>query len=94
MADFAHEFRHEDVAQGGSGEKVLKEEEQRFQDPIQLSPLGLFVLALYMRNYSTLSVSVSSAGTTMIGRVELLHGLPWWPDDGTHGTYSSLIHPQ
>ena len=35
-------YRHEDVAQGGSGEKVLKEEEQRFQDPILLSPLGLF----------------------------------------------------
>ena len=93
MADFAHEIRHEDVTQGGSGEKVLHEDEQCFQDLFLLSPLGLFVMAIYMRNYSTLSVSVSSAGTTTIGRVELLHGLPWWPDDGAHGTYSSPIHP-
>ena len=93
MSDFAHEIRHEDVAQGGSGNLVLKEDEQRFPDLILLSPLGLFVLAIYMRNYSTLSVSVGSAGTTTIGRVELLHGLPWWPDDGAHGTYSSPIHP-
>ena len=35
-------YRHEDVAQGGSGEKVLHEDEQRFQDPILLSPLGSF----------------------------------------------------
>ncbi|EJK58706.1 hypothetical protein THAOC_21146, partial [Thalassiosira oceanica] len=45
------------------------------------------------RDYSTLAASVGSAGTTMIGRVELLHGLPWWPDDGAHGTYSSLPGP-
>ncbi|EJK74740.1 hypothetical protein THAOC_03560 [Thalassiosira oceanica] len=41
----------------------------------------------YSVDYSTLGASVGSAGTTTIGRVELLHGLPWWPDDGAHGTY-------
>ena len=57
------------------------------------SPLGLVVMVLYNGENGTLSGSVSSAGTTMIGRVELLHGLSWWPDDGAHGTYSSPIHP-
>ena len=58
------------------------------------SPLGLVVMELYDGENGTLSGSVGSAGTTTIGRVELLlHGLPWWPDDGAHGTYSSPIHP-
>ena len=58
LADFAHEIWHEDVTQGGSGNLVLKEDEQHFPDLILLSPLGLFVLAIYMRNYSTLSVGL------------------------------------
>ncbi|EJK66302.1 hypothetical protein THAOC_12786 [Thalassiosira oceanica] len=45
--------------------------------PIATSPLGVDRSAHLQRDYSTLSVSVSSAGTTTIGRVELLHGLPW-----------------
>ena len=34
-----------------------------------------------------------SAGTTMVGIVELLYRLSWWPDDRPHGIYSSPIHP-
>ncbi|EJK54485.1 hypothetical protein THAOC_25883 [Thalassiosira oceanica] len=45
--------------------------------PIATSPLGVDRSAHLQRDYSTLSSSVGSAGTTTIGRVELLHGLPW-----------------
>ncbi|EJK74714.1 hypothetical protein THAOC_03590 [Thalassiosira oceanica] len=40
------------------------------------SPLGVGRSAHLQRDYSTLAASVGSAGTTTIGRVELLHGLP------------------
>ncbi|EJK44551.1 hypothetical protein THAOC_36897 [Thalassiosira oceanica] len=40
------------------------------------SPLGVDLSAHLQRDYSNLSGSVGSAGTTMIGRVELLYGLP------------------
>ncbi|EJK65933.1 hypothetical protein THAOC_13167 [Thalassiosira oceanica] len=52
-----------------------------------ISPLGLVFMELYDGENGTLPGSVGSAGTTMIGRAELLHGLPWLPDDGAHGTY-------
>ena len=66
------------------------------QDIVLLLPwLGLVVMVLLYDDgeNNTLSGSVGLAGTTTIGRVELLQGLPWWPDDETHGTYSSPIHP-
>ena len=37
--------------------------------------------------------SAGSAGTTMVGNVELLYRLSWWPDDRSHGISSSPIHP-
>ena len=40
-------YRHEDVTQGRSGEFVPKEDEQRFQDLIQLFPLGDVFMTIF-----------------------------------------------
>ena len=74
MADVAVEIRHEGVAQGRSGIFVEKEEVLLMLDKIILPPPGRCSLdALKLQKQH----SAGSAGTTMVGIVDLLYRLFW-----------------
>ncbi|EJK60713.1 hypothetical protein THAOC_18883 [Thalassiosira oceanica] len=78
-----HSIRLCDGAAGGTDQleaerkRSVRQDDQRFQD-CPTSPLGLVVvvMVLYDGENGTLSGSVGSAGTTTIGRVELLQASP------------------
>ena len=51
------------------------------------SALGAVGAANFRRDYSTISVRPSSAGTLMVGSLEVAKGLSWWPNGGANGPY-------
>jgi len=81
LADVAVEIRHEGVAQGG--EAVFLSRKWRFFScsiKLYFPPGRCSLCALKLQKQH----SAGSAGTTMVGIVELLYRLSWRSDDRSH----------